>query len=157
MPNLELNYNILIEKAMRDVIKYALKKAQKIKNENFSFVFTINTKHKNVILPNYIKKQYPNEITLILQHQFSNLNVKNNSFSVNLTFNGKSEEVVIPFNSILFFFDQVAGIELKFNNDNNVEFVEDYDDFYDLIDYTEEANNNIDINNNLIKFVDFKK
>ena len=127
----ELDYNILIDKAMRDIVRLALRKAQKITNENFCFLFTIDTTNKGVVLPDYIKRQYPEEITLVLQHQFSNLNVKSSNFSVDLSFAGKVEHVVIPFSSLLVFSDKIAGIELNFNpfEDDDLFFYED--DFFE--------------------------
>lgn len=145
-----INYNILIEKAMRDVIKYALKKVQKENlSKNYCFMFQINTKHKGLVLPIYVKKHYPEEITLILQHQFENLEVKNNSFSVNLSFSGNIENVVIPFGSILLFSDQEAGLELRFDNYREYSIIEEFEEFDD-IELTE-ANNN-SASNNLIHF-----
>jgi hypothetical protein len=155
---MELDYNILIERAMRDVVKFALKKVQKIHDRNFCFMFIVNTKNKRVRLPDFVKKQYPEEITLILQHQFSNLNVKNTSFSVDLSFNGKIENVIIPFDSINVFSDQIAGIELRFNfSDEDIDAFDDYDDDYEETQPKTEANNNADYSNNLIKFSDLKR
>lgn len=147
--NGDLDYNILIDKAMRDIVKLALKKVQKINNENFCFLFTINTKNKNVVLPDYIKKQYPDEITIILQHQFSNLIVKNSSFSVDLSFAGKLERIVIPFSSLIVFSDKLAGIELNFNYyEENIFIYDEDDDYYDEYDYE---------NGELINFEDLRK
>lgn len=156
----ELDYNVLIDKAMREIVKLALKKAQKITNENFCFLFVINTKDPKVILPKYVKKEYPEEITLILQHQFSNLNVKNNDFSVDLSFGGNLEHITIPFSSLIMFSDKMAGIELSFFTSEEVYLIEqdnitDNDIYSYVVD--EEANNNIDINNNIINFNDLKR
>ncbi len=146
-----INYNVLIERAMRDVVKYVLKKIQKSNSvKNYCFVFHIDTNYKGVILPNYIKLQYPHEITLILQHQFDNLVVRNNSFSVNLSFSGKMEHVVIPFGAIMIFSDQEAGIELRFDQCRYDEILDDeMDDFCDnstLNHEQEDVNNLIDFN-----------
>lgn len=158
----ELDYNALIDKAMRYIVKLALQKVQKITDDNLCFLFTINTKNSGVVLPDYIKKAYPEEITLILQHQFSNLTVKNNNFSVDLSFSGKVEHVVIPFSSLISFTDKIAGINLSFNSYDNVYLIEDDDTFEnaELFDYlynkTQEANNNVDTTSNVISFNDLK-
>ena len=150
-----VDYDILIENAMRDVVKYALKKIQKTTDKNFCFMFHINTKNKGVILPENIKKQYPEEITIILQHQFANLDVKNNKFSVDLSFGKILANITIPFSSILIFSDQEAGLELSFNQykgnyieDDELDSYLDDDNFEDI----KEVNNNIDIKHNLINF-----
>lgn len=157
--NTELNYNILIEKAMRNVAKLALKKAQKIKDQNLCFLFVVNTKHNGIVLPNYIKKQYPEEITLVLQHQFANLSVEGNYFSVDLSFNGKIEKIIIPFSSLIVFSDQKAGIELRFDLAKDFELIEDEVYTYEMEMNTEEtsANINVDFSNNLINFRDIQK
>lgn len=155
--NTELDYNILIEKAMRNVAKLALKKAQKIKNDNLCFLFVVNTKHKKIIMPDYLKKQYPEEITLILQHQFANLDVGNNYFSVDLSFSGRIEKIVIPFNAILVFTDQKAGIELRFDIVDNGELDVDYSYDCETVDVEyDSANINIDYSDNLINFKDIQ-
>ncbi len=153
----ELDYNMLIESAMRSVTKLALKKAQKIKSDNICFLFVVNTKHKGVIMPEYIKRQYPEEITLILQHQFSNLNVSNNFFSVDLSFSGRIEKIIIPFNAIMVFIDQKAGIELRFDiiEDDDSEYDYNYEECFNNIE-SDSANVNIDYSNNLINFKDIK-
>lgn len=152
-----INYDILIQRAMREVIKYALKGLQKQNiDKKFCFVFHINTKHKGVVLPLYIKQQYPEEITLILQHQFDSLVVKNNSFSVNLSFSGKIENVVIPFSSILIFSDQEAGIELRFDNYREYSLIEDYEEFDE--DESDNINviNDIKVRDDDSNLIDFK-
>ncbi len=155
--NTELDYNILIEKAMRNVVKLALKKAQKIKDDNLCFLFVVNTKHKKVVMPDYIKRQYPEEITLILQHQFANLDVSNNYFSVDLSFSGRIEKIIIPFNAILVFTDQKAGIELRFDIIDNGEFDTEYDYEYEPLNIEHNsANINIDYSDNLINFKDLQ-
>lgn len=144
---------------MRNVAKLALKKAQKIKDQNLCFLFVVNTKHKGIVLPKYIKKQYPEEITLVLQHQFANLNVEGNYFSVDLSFNGKIEKIVIPFSSLIVFSDQKAGIELRFDLAKDFELIEDEVYTYEIetdIDETS-ANINVDFSNNLINFRDIQK
>ena len=155
--NIELDYNILIEKAMRNVTKLALKKAQKINGDNLCFLFVVNTKHRKVIMPDYLKKQYPEEITLILQHQFASLDVSNNYFSVDLSFNGRIEKIVVPFNAILVFIDQKAGIELRFDVVDSAELDIDYSYDCEVVDVDyDSANINVDYNNNLINFKDIQ-
>ncbi|MBR2141204.1 MAG: hypothetical protein IJ853_02510 [Rickettsiales bacterium] len=163
MRNSKINYSDLIDKALRYTVKLALKKAEKMKGENFCFFLVVNTEAEGVVLPNYVKKEYPEQITLILQHQFSNLSVKNNGFSVDLSFGGKIENVVIPFDSLIVFSDETAGIRLNFNYaSKDLEGVclvdeGEIEDLYSYLFSDEEANVNVDLNNNLINFNDLKK
>ena len=108
-------------------------------------------------MPDYIKRQYPEEITLILQHQFANLDVSNNYFSVDLSFSGRIEKIIIPFNAILVFTDQKAGIELRFDIIDNGEFDTEYDYEYEPLNIEHNsANINIDYSDNLINFKDIQ-
>lgn len=122
-----LNYSEFIEKAMKDAIKCALKRAEKAKIGNFCFFLTIDTKVKGVKIPNYVKKQYPNEMVLVLQYQFDKLKVGNSSFSVELMFDDKVENIRVPFDAISVFSDHVADTELRFNtSDGSSEFYGGY-------------------------------
>ena len=58
-----------------------------------------------------------NEIKIILQHQFWDLNIDDHKFSVVLSFNGKKKNISVPFNSITSFSDPSVGFSLQFKND----------------------------------------
>ena len=159
-----IDYDKLIDKAMRTVVRNALTKIEKNKEEKkYCFVFRINTTKKGVILPNYIKAQYPEEITLIIQYQFDNLKVDKKSFSVDLSFSGKIENVTIPFNAILSFVDQEVGLEFKFDGIkefgvlDDFEEVEDDDDSDDDEYMLKQVNNNNFLSGKLIDFNSLKK
>ncbi|OEY86482.1 stringent starvation protein B domain protein [Wolbachia pipientis] len=72
------------------------------------------TGSKNVVMPDYLKKLYPNQMLIVLQHQFYNLKVFEDKFSVNLSFNGKQEQMVIPFAAISKFYDKISEDILNF-------------------------------------------
>ena len=158
--NKVINYGRLIDKAMRTVIRKAIAKIENNKEEKkYCFVFKIDTTKKNVILPAYIKAQYPTEITLIIQYQFDNLQVNKQEFSVDLSFSGKIENVTIPFNSILSFIDQEAGLEFKFDGRKDFSVLEDFEDIdnFEEEDTIREINNNNIANCKLIDFNSLKK
>ncbi len=165
---IDLNYNFLLEKAMKDIVKYALKKAKDdADSEDFCFSFIIDTNAKGIKLPKFIKEENPETMVLVIKYQFRNLNIKNTSFSIDLDFYGKIENVTIPFKSILGFRDQINGIELKFNFSNEdfeeyeeySDLDEEWDDFYDdyyKIEKEDLLKKSIDLKNNLINFADIK-
>jgi hypothetical protein len=107
-----LDYGVLVEKAFRAMIRSALRKAQNMAEENLCFMIVINTRHRGVVIPKYLKTQYPDSITLIMQHQFANLRVQSNYFSAELNFGGKFESISIPFGAIQMFTDRTSGMEL---------------------------------------------
>lgn len=162
MANEVINYDRLIDKAMRTVVRNALAKVEKNKEgKKYCFMFRINTAKKGVVLPNYIKAQYPSEITLIIQYQFDNLEVSKKSFSVDLSFGGKIENVTIPFSSILSFVDQEVGLEFKFDGKREFSVLDDFEeiDEDDSLDdeYILKQVNNNSTNCKLIDFNSLKK
>ena len=85
----EINYDKLIEKALKQVVVEALKIAetQGLPGENH-FYITFSTNHPGTIIPRDLLIQYPDSMTIVLQHQYSNLEVGTDSFSVELSFGG---------------------------------------------------------------------
>lgn len=63
-----------------------------------------------------LKNQYPNEMTIVIQHQYSNLVVANNYFSIDLSFNGIPQTLTIPYEAITYFGDPYAKFGLSFNS-----------------------------------------
>lgn len=112
----EINYDKLIEKSLKHVVVEALKIAERqgLPGENH-FYITFKTTHPQVSLSDSLHAQYPNEMTIVIQHQYSNLVVANNYFSIDLSFNGIPQTLTIPYEAITYFGDPVAKFGLSFN------------------------------------------
>ena len=112
----EINYDKLIEKALKQVVVEALKIAevQGLPGENH-FYITFKTNHPKTIVPRDLKIQYPESMTIVLQHQYANLVVGKDSFSVELSFGGRPQTLSIPFESITYFADPYAKFGLSFS------------------------------------------
>lgn len=112
----EINYDKLIEKSLKNVVIEALKIAEKqgLPGEHH-FYITFKTNHPAAKVSTQLKNQYPEEMTIVLQHQFSNLSVENSFFSVDLSFGGVLQTLVIPFDAITYFADPHAKFGLSFN------------------------------------------
>lgn len=112
----EINYDKLIEKSLKNVVIEALKIAEKqgLPGEHH-FYITFKTNHPAAKVSAQLKNQYPEEMTIVLQHQFSNLSVENSFFSVDLSFGGILQTLVIPFDAITYFADPHAKFGLSFN------------------------------------------
>lgn len=112
----EINYDKLIEKSLKNVVIEALKIAEKqgLPGEHH-FYITFKTNHPAAKVSAQLKNQYPEEMTIVLQHQFSNLSVENSFFSVDLSFGGVLQTLVIPFDAITYFADPHAKFGLSFN------------------------------------------
>ncbi|GFY65170.1 uncharacterized protein TNIN_36721 [Trichonephila inaurata madagascariensis] len=66
-------------------------------------------------MPDHLKKSYPTQMLIILQHQFYDLKVSEDKFSVSLSFQGKQERITIPFFAISEFRDKISGDVLIFD------------------------------------------
>ncbi len=127
----EINYDQLISNHLHGVVIDALKIAadQGLPGDNH-FYITFRTDFPEVEIPQMLKVQYPENMTIVLQHQFSDLEVGENKFSVVLVFGGVPHRLVIPFASIAYFADPYAKFGLSFNLDeqqkaSSLEDVED--------------------------------
>ncbi len=112
----EIDYDKLIGKHLKGVVIDALKIAaeQGLPGENHYYI-TFKTNVNNVDIPQMLKIQYPENMTIVLQHQFSGLEVENDKFAVVLTFGGVPHRLVIPFDAITYFADPYAKFGLSFN------------------------------------------
>jgi hypothetical protein len=112
----EINYDKLIEKALKQVVVEALKIAERqgLPGENH-FYITFKTDFPGTVIPRDLKIQYPESMTIVLQHQYENLSVDEKSFSVELSFGGRPQMLVIPFESITYFADPYAKFGLSFS------------------------------------------
>jgi len=124
----EINYDKLIEKALKQVVVEALKIAefQGLPGENH-FYITFKTNHPQTVIPRDLKIQYPESMTIVLQHQYANLVVNASSFSVELSFGGRPQTLVIPFEAITYFADPYAkfGLSFSFYENGDVHALED--------------------------------
>lgn len=124
----EINYDKLIEKALKQVVVEALKIAEKqgLPGENH-FYITFRTNHPGTIIPRDLLIQYPDSMTIVLQHQYSNLEVGTDSFSVELSFGGRPQTLVIPYEAFTYFADPYAkfGLSFSFYENGDVHALDD--------------------------------
>ncbi|CAI3922541.1 SspB family protein [Commensalibacter papalotli (ex Botero et al. 2024)] len=116
-PNILLPYQEWIEAAYRQVARNAVKyAAQNGLPGNHSLYLTFDTTYPGVSIPSRLKAQYPNEMTIVLQHQFWDLTVneQEKKMSVGLSFGGVASILVIPFGAFTAFSDPEAKLLLTF-------------------------------------------
>ena len=119
-----IDYGERINKALLQVIRDILTDLSESKiSSNHCFYITFDTNHPNVMISPKLKREYPKEITIVIQNQFWNLEVNNNSFNVTLSFNRKKEILTIPFESISKFNDPFVkfSLQLEFRSKTNLE------------------------------------
>ncbi|CAK0759382.1 Stringent starvation protein B [Azospirillaceae bacterium] len=116
MPKQRLRYDRMVEAALRGVVRDALQQvAGGGLPGNHHFYITFRTVFPGVKMPPYLRRQYPNEMTVVLQYQFYGLEIREDGFSVTLSFNNIHERLVIPFASIVTFADPSVNFALQFH------------------------------------------
>jgi len=109
------NYDMMVEDAMRGLVREALHKAAAHGLPGgHHFYISFRTDAEGVGMPAPLRAQYPKEITVVLQHQFWNLDVGEDGFSVELAFAGRRERLDVPYAALSGFADPSAQFGLKF-------------------------------------------
>ena len=110
-----INYELLVEDSLRNVVRGALMIAEHagLPGESHFFI-TFKTDHPGVEMNNGLVKGADKELTIVIQHQYWDLEVKDTHFSVTLSFSGNPETLVIPFAAISQFTDPSVGFGLQF-------------------------------------------
>lgn len=115
MPDDFLDYQQLIDDAKRDVIRKAMSRvAEEGLPEDHYFHIWFETAHPGVEMSDSLRRQYPDEMPIILQNAFWDLEVDERGFSVTLTFNRVPQRLVVPFDAIVIFQDPPANFGLQF-------------------------------------------
>jgi hypothetical protein len=111
-----IRYDLIVQEAMLGVVKKVLIDAQKngLKNDHH-FYLTYSTCFEGVEIPSHLLEKYPDEITIVLQHEFEDLIVQEDYFMVTLWFNNVAAHLRVPFKAIKAFFDPSVKFGLQFN------------------------------------------
>ncbi len=111
-----LEYDRLVEDAMRGVVRRALEEvAEKGLPGNHHFYITFLTRHPAAGLPPSLVSQYPDTMTIVLQHQYYGLEVHSTHFEVTLSFNRVQERLHIPWEAVTVFHDPSVDFGLRFS------------------------------------------
>jgi hypothetical protein len=110
-----IRYDLLAQEALRGVVRHVLVDVAKngLPGEHH-FYISFDTGAEGVRISNRLRQQYPEEITVILQHQFWDLNVTDERFEVGLSFGGVPERLSVPFAAVKGFFDPSVQFVLQF-------------------------------------------
>ena len=108
-----IEYQKILDKNVLNVLKDILKIINKygLSNNNHLYI-TFLTNHKNNEIPNWLKQKYPEEMTIVIQYEYYNLEINNDNFSILLSFNDFKTKLVIDYNSIVSFADPSANFGL---------------------------------------------
>lgn len=109
-------YEALVENALLRAVKNVLKDAEQngLRGNHF-FYITFKTAFHGVTLSKRLQDAYPDEMTIVLQHEFSDLTVEEDAFFVRLSFGNIPETIRVPFNALVSFSDPHAQFAVGFH------------------------------------------
>lgn len=121
----QIDYGQLVEAALRTVVRDVLRQfaAGEVPAPHHFYV-TFRTDFPGVEIPDYLHSRYPSEMTIVLQHQFWDLEVNEDWFAVTLSFNDQPERLVIPFEALRVFADPGVEFGLQFTLGNEADGAE---------------------------------
>ena len=141
-----IEYQKILDKNMLNVFKDILKniKDNGLSNNNHLYI-TFLTNLTNVELPNWLRQKYPQEMTIIIQYEYYDLEINKNDFAITLSFGDIKTKLKINYNAIVSFADPSAnfGLILKKNKIKKK--------------INEKFENNKSKKNNVINFSNYKK
>ena len=106
----------MVERALRDVVRQALTDvAENGLPGAHHFYLSFRTDAAGVTMPDDLRQQHPEELTIVLQHQFWDLSVTAEGFAVTLSFNQKPASLDVPFRALTSFVDPSVNFGLQFN------------------------------------------
>ena len=110
-----LRYDLMVQDALKGVVRKILAEAARdgLPGEHHFYV-TFRTTAPGVRVSQRLREKHPDEMTIVLQHQFWDLIVGDNGFEVGLSFSGVPERLVVPFDALTTFFDPSVQFGLKF-------------------------------------------
>jgi len=118
MTETEIDYESLAQDALRGVVRTVLARVARGDKlpGNHHFYISFNTNGEGVGISKRLRDQYPEEMTIVLQHRYWDLQVHDDRVEVSLTFNSIPERLVIPFTAIKVFFDPSVPYGLQFES-----------------------------------------
>lgn len=110
-----IRYDILAQEALRGVVKQVLQEVARagLPGEHH-FYISFATDHPGVRLSTRMREQYPNEMTIVIQHQYWDLKANDHGFEIGLSFNDIPENLLVPYSAIKGFFDPSVQFGLQF-------------------------------------------
>ena len=116
-PDSLIPYDEIVQEALRAVVGRVLGQIQSGGSElpgAHHFYITFKTNAPGVDIPKHLKERFPDEMTIVLQNKFWDLNVTEAGFTVGLSFNQMPSKLVVPFAAITAFVDPAVDFGLQF-------------------------------------------
>ncbi|MGH6853404.1 MAG: SspB family protein [Methylocella sp.] len=111
-----IRYDLLVQDALRGAVRKVLSDVARdgVPGEHH-FYIGFRTHARGVRLSTRMRERYPDEMTIVLQHQFWDLSVGEQAFEVGLSFQNMPEMLLVPFDAVTRFADPSVGFELRFS------------------------------------------
>jgi len=121
-----IRYDLLVQDALRGVVRKVLTDAARdgLAGEHHFYV-SFRTEAPGVRMSQRLREKYPQDMTIVLQHQFWDLGVTEHGFEVGLSFSGVPERLLVPFDALTGFFDPSVQFGLKFDLSDGSETAEE--------------------------------
>jgi uncharacterized protein len=114
--NDRFHYDALVDDALRSVVRRVLTQvAEKGLPGSHHFYISFRSTDPGVELPEYLRAKYPDEMTIVLQHQYWDLVIGEDSFEVTVSFNKQQEHIKVPFAALSAFVDPSVRFGLQFD------------------------------------------
>jgi hypothetical protein len=114
--NDRFHYDALVDDALRSVVRRVLTQvAEKGLPGSHHFYISFRSTDPGVELPEYLRAKYPEEMTIVLQHQYWDLVIGEESFEVTVSFNKQQEHIKVPFAALSAFVDPSVRFGLQFD------------------------------------------
>ncbi|UVC06727.1 hypothetical protein IHQ71_15840 [Rhizobium sp. TH2] len=112
-----IRYDILAQDALRGVIRKVLSEVAATGSlpADHHFFITFLTEAPGVRISQHLKSKYPEQMTIVVQHQFWDLKVYDGYFEIGLSFSDKPEKLTVPFSAVRGFYDPSVNFELEFD------------------------------------------
>ena len=147
-----IDYQKILNKNLLNVFIDVLKKIEinGLDGKNHLYI-TFKTSNSKNMVPNWLLLKYPNEMTIVIQHEYYHLSVNKSFFNIGLSFNNKKADLKVSFNSVISFADPSSnfGLNYQFNSTNKK--------IEKKKKKVAKKNKNEDNDSNVIKFSNFKK
>lgn len=114
----QIGYNALTQAAMRGVLRATLRKvsAQKALPGDHHFYLTFKTRMAGVQMADHLKDRFPDEMTIVIQHQYWDFEVYDDRFEIILKFSGVPQHLRVPFAAVTRFVDPSVNFGLQFDD-----------------------------------------
>ena len=133
-----IDYGNLMHRAMRGLIQEVLTDVQQngLPGAHHFFI-TFDTMHPDVEIADWLSDRYPEEMTVVMQHWYDNLEVTDEGFAVTLNFGETPEPLYIPFDAIKTFVDPSVEFGLRFETQEDEELEEEERSLDDILEVPE--------------------